>query len=119
MGEQSAVNGTADFCRSNEIISGISFNETKVPFSVSDRVKVLIMYLFFFGFTFSYCIKTTDILTENQNSNVFPEMLTFSIVSLYACIVSVRMQASEYEVVGRPSFTIRFDTDLENRRCSL
>lgn len=91
MGEKSAVNGTADFCTNNEIVIGISFNDTKFPFSVRDRVKILIMYLFFFfGFTFSYSVKT-KFLTENRKSSVFPEVLTFSIVSLYACMVSVSM----------------------------
>jgi len=64
VGEKSAVSGAADFCRSNEIIIGISFNKNKFPLSVSDRVKVLIKYLFFFGFTFSYSVKTTKIVRK-------------------------------------------------------
>ena len=47
MGEKSEVSGIADFCKSNEIIIVISINENKFPLSVSDRVNVLIMYLFF------------------------------------------------------------------------
>lgn len=50
VGEKSSVSGTADFCRSNKIMIGITRNGTRFPVGVSDRVTVLIMHLFFFPF---------------------------------------------------------------------
>jgi hypothetical protein len=45
VGEKPIVNGTEDFCRSNEIIIDIT-NGARFPLCVSDHVTVLIMYLF-------------------------------------------------------------------------